>query len=188
MDGRILEAARTVYAQHGWAGFTVKAVALAGGVSRDAVNRRFASREELLIEALAASGDPVIYRPTGDSLHPWLLDLATGVFRIFTTANGRAHLRILLDVQSVPDLFRSYRKRVLEPAQAMLREQLLAIAEAEQRRDSDAAAILEDVIGATLLLALMNQDIDPGDDERFSGVDSHLAAIVSRALSVHASG
>ncbi|MFE9322543.1 helix-turn-helix domain-containing protein [Nocardia sp. NPDC052278] len=187
-DARILEAARVVYAQHGWAGFTVKAVAAAGGVSRDSVGRRFASREELLIEALVASGFPLLEDRPVQSLQAWLLELATGIFRMFTRGSGRAHLRVHLDADSVPGLFNAYRRRLLEPAQQVLRDRIVDAARAEQRDNIDPFAVLEDVIGPTLLLALLNQDLNAEEGERLAAIELRLPAIVERALTARPVG
>lgn len=186
VDVRVLEAARVVYARHGWAGFTVKAVAAAAGVSRDAVSRRFPERADLLVEALAASGLPMLEPPAGRSLAEWLLDLARGVYRTFTEGTGRAHLRVHFDAVAVPELYRTYRERVLDPAQAVLRERIAESARAEGWVDVDPAAVLEDVLGPTLLLAMTNQVVDAADVSRVATVADRLPAIVDRALAVRA--
>ncbi|WP_067656552.1 TetR/AcrR family transcriptional regulator [Nocardia harenae] len=188
LDGRILDAAREVYARHGWSGFTVKAVATAAGVSRDAVGRRFDTREELLMAALTASGFPLIETRVGQELREWLLELATAVFDVFTRGSGRAYLRIHLDADSVPGLFAAYRNRLLEPGQRMLRDRVAAAARTERRDDLDPGAVVEDVLGPTLMLALLHQDIGTEDRSRRDSVLLHLPAIIERALAPHRSG
>ena len=59
VDRKIIEAARRIYAERGWAGFNFGAVCKAAGVSKDAMYRRYSSREELLEVALHEDPIPV---------------------------------------------------------------------------------------------------------------------------------
>ncbi|MCX4098607.1 TetR family transcriptional regulator [Nocardia sp. alder85J] len=188
LDGRILRAAVDVYAGHGWSGFTVKAVAAAAGASRDAVGRRFETREELLMEALSAAGFPMLDIRDGQSLRDWLLELAVAVFDTFTHENGRAYLRIHLDADSVPGLFAAYRHRLLEPAQLVLRDRISATARAENYPSLDPGAVIEDVLGPTFMLAMLNQDITDAGQGHLTAVAQRLPAIVERALSHYRPG
>jgi AcrR family transcriptional regulator len=182
IDARMVDAALKVYAAHGWAGFTIKAVAAEGGFSRDSIGRRFATRTDLLIEALAASGLPAVEYTQGQSLDTWLLDMAQRVFSIFVHERGRAHLRLHLDADLVPDLFRAYRQRVMDPALSVLRDRFAKMAESAGCRDVDPIIVLENVIGSALVHALLNQDVDVDDHDVMAEEWAHLAAIVERAL------
>jgi AcrR family transcriptional regulator len=188
LDGRILQAAREVYARHGWSGFTVKAVAATAGASRDTVGRRFESRQELLLQALMAEGFPLLEIREGQSLYDWLLEVAAAVFDMFIHSTGRAFLRTNMDADSVPELFAAYRRRLLEPAQVVLRQLIAVAAHEENRVDLNPSAVVEDVLGPTLLLALMNPDIAEEDESRLAAVRAHLPGIVTRALSPGRSG
>ncbi|WP_433598256.1 TetR/AcrR family transcriptional regulator [Nocardia sp. CA-135953] len=186
LDGRILQAAREVYTRYGWSGFTVKAVAATAGASRDAVGRRFGTREELLMEALTASGFPLLEQHDGQPLREWLLELTLAIVDVFTRGPGRAYLRIHLDADHVPGLFAAYRRRVLEPGQQMLREHIAEAAREQNIDDIDPSTVTEDILGPTVLLALLNQDIG-GDRNRLADLRAHLSAVVDRALSRHGS-
>jgi AcrR family transcriptional regulator len=52
IDGRVLTAARDLLAEKGLRGFTLDAVADAAGASRSAIYRRWASTDELILDAL----------------------------------------------------------------------------------------------------------------------------------------
>lgn len=183
IDARIMDAALVVYAAHGWAGFTVKAVAAEGGFSRDSITRRFATRTDLLIEALAASGLPVVEYIPEQSLYEWLLEIAQRMFDIFVRGHrGRAHLRLHLDASIVPDLFQTYRQRVMAPALIVMQNRVLEVAESDGCYDVDPMVVLEDVIGSSLIHAMLNQDADGTAKDLENPVRAHLEAIVSRAL------
>ena len=53
VDRRILDVARAVYAERGWAGFNFDVVAHQARVSKDAIYRRYTSRIDLLLSTMA---------------------------------------------------------------------------------------------------------------------------------------
>jgi AcrR family transcriptional regulator len=96
LDDAILRAAREQLAADGAAGFTVDAVAKAAGTTKPAVYRRWASKAELIVAAVASMSAPPVIPDTG-SLRDDLLactlryaDLDEGAARILSSVLAEA--------------------------------------------------------------------------------------------------
>lgn len=96
-------AALAVYADLGWSGFTVEAVARTAGVGQAAVYRRWASKEALLADALGSSTPVVPDIDTGSSRQD-LLAVCRHLLESFRQPLGVAGLRIVLDARTNAEL------------------------------------------------------------------------------------
>ncbi|ORA67181.1 hypothetical protein BST23_07450 [Mycolicibacterium elephantis] len=156
IDARVLLAARNVYAEFGWAGFHFDRVAKAARVSRDVLYRRFSDREALLIDALADAALPTV---TGDGpIRDRLMTYARDIYTYFTSADGIASLRIHLEAKQFPELYATFRSRVVDPNFDV---NISALDEAVRRGDlretADPVAVLESIGGGVLIHALYSQ-------------------------------
>ena len=156
IDTRVLRAARQAYAEFGWAGFHFDRVAKSAQVSRDVIYRRYADKESLLLDALAnavlptVSGDgPVVDR---------LMTYARDIYRYFTSADGIASLRVHLEAAQFPELYRTYRSRVVDPNFELNVAALDQAAHNGQLRETaSSVAVLEAIGGGVLIHALYSQ-------------------------------
>jgi AcrR family transcriptional regulator len=162
VDRRIARAALDLFADAGWAGFTMEAVARRAGVSKASLYLRWSSKETLLTDAVTLGLARVADVDTG-TLHGDLVELATQTLEAFAGGTGRAVMRLGLEAAGIPGVARHY--------QAMQRSQVLA-ARAIVRRGIDrgelaagtsATLLLDTLVGGAMMHAL-NTPPDRRDD------------------------
>jgi AcrR family transcriptional regulator len=153
IDARLRQAARTLYAREGWAGFHFDGVARAAGTSKDAVYRRYPDAQSLLLDALSDQSAPVLAsdRPIEEAL----VEYASDIFTYFASGNGYADLRVHIDGGRYPDILQQYRSRVVEP---QIKQAVAVLDEARRtgriHPDTSSAAVIEAVGGAVMVFAL----------------------------------
>ncbi len=190
IDDRLRQAARTLYAREGWAGFHFDGVAKAAGVSKDAVYRRYADAQALLLDALADQTVPVL----ADDLpiEEALVAYACGVFAYFASGNGYANLRVHIDAARYPDILREYRIRVIEPQI----QQAVNVLEAARKSgeihpDASSTAVVEALGGAVMVCALATRtwsgEVDEAAGAPGAAVVAWLTDIVQQVLHGHLS-
>lgn len=103
VDRKIIEAARRIYAERGWAGFNFGAVCKAAGVSKDAMYRRYSSREELLEVALHEDPIPVDF-DDGADLRDQLIGIAGLTLAAFASPEGIIPFRAFVDAATNPEV------------------------------------------------------------------------------------
>jgi AcrR family transcriptional regulator len=109
VDRRIEEAAVDVFAQAGWAGFSIEAVARSAGVGKASVYLRWTSKEDLLTESLAGTFRPIAKIDTGD-LRQDLLALALLLLELYEGRHGLAARRMVVESEVVPGLSARWKK------------------------------------------------------------------------------
>lgn len=100
-EEQILEAALEEYAEHGWAGFTMDAVARRAGVGKSTVYLRWRDKDSLLTAAVTARSGYIEAVDTG-TFRTDLEALAGNLFRFFLDPVGWASLRISVDAAGSP--------------------------------------------------------------------------------------
>lgn len=153
IDDRLRQAARTLYAREGWAGFHFEGVARAAGTSKDAVYRRYPDAQTLLLDALSDQSAPAL---AGDGpIEKALVKYACDVFAYFASGDGYANLRVHIDGGQYPNVLQQYRSRVVEPqivqAVAVLEKARL---DGELHPDVSPQAVVEALGGAVMVHAL----------------------------------
>ncbi len=96
MDSRILDAALSVYAVRGAAGFSVDQVAKLAGCSRPAVMARYETREDLLLNAVRSFDARLDTEDIGTA-RDQLISLAQHLLSEFASPAGMATFRIVFD-------------------------------------------------------------------------------------------
>lgn len=105
---RIREAAISVFAEHGWAGFSIDAVSRASQVGKASIYLRWSSKEDLLTEAVAEAFDPIREIDTG-TLRGDLIALATLLLELYEDdTRGRAARRMVVESQVTPGIARRW--------------------------------------------------------------------------------
>jgi AcrR family transcriptional regulator len=141
VDRRLVRAAVAHYAELGWAGFSLDAVARRACVGKAALYRRWTGKEELLVAALTAGVPAVVDADTG-SLRGDLVRLAEQLLTMHLGVEGQALRRMDVEYPAIPD--------IQEPWEQRRRAQIVA-ARAIVRRGIDRGEIAPDT-SATLLL------------------------------------
>ncbi|WP_161925744.1 TetR/AcrR family transcriptional regulator [Gordonia crocea] len=111
VDRKIIEAARSVYGERGWAGFSFGAVCRAAGVSKDAMYRRYASREDLLVAALHEEPIPINFDADAD-LRDQLIEIASLTLAAFASPEGMIPFRAFVDAATNPEVGELYYQQV----------------------------------------------------------------------------
>ncbi|MFD2354881.1 TetR/AcrR family transcriptional regulator [Nonomuraea ferruginea] len=104
IEPRVLDATLQIYAEVGWAGFTMDAVARRARVGKAALYRRWESKEKLIVEALASITMPVMAETTG-SLREDLLAMCVRTLKAQQSRDGLVGLRAQIEAKFYPELF-----------------------------------------------------------------------------------
>ncbi|GAB3773262.1 AcrR family transcriptional regulator [Nocardioides ginsengisegetis] len=100
-EQRILEAALEEYAERGWSGFTMDAVARRAGVGKSTVYLRWSDKDSLLTDAVTTRSQDIEQVDTG-SLRGDLERLAANLFRYLLDPAGWATLRMAMEAAIAP--------------------------------------------------------------------------------------
>src|SRR4051812_21963014 len=103
IEDRVYDAVMQVFWETGWSAFTLDAVARRAGVGREALYRRWPSKEVLLLQALQARG-PLAHPIDTGNLRDDLIELARQMLAGFRGHAGLVALRAALDARVHPDL------------------------------------------------------------------------------------
>jgi AcrR family transcriptional regulator len=107
VDRRIAQAALDLYADGGWAGFSMEAVARRAGVGKASLYLRWNSKEALLTDALTLRLARVADVDTG-TLRGDLVELAAQMLDVYAGETGRAAMRLTLEGSAIPGVAEHY--------------------------------------------------------------------------------
>jgi AcrR family transcriptional regulator len=161
---QILEAALEEYAEHGWAGFTMDAVARRAGVGKSTVYLRWRDTDSLLTAAVSARSGSIGSVDTG-AFRTDLEALAGNLFRFFLDPVGWASLRISVDAAGSPSSLGRFSEALSRQhwhaAAAIVQR---AIERREAPADVPAQTLVDCLYGAVTMQALRLS----GDDRKLS--------------------
>lgn len=150
-DERILGAVLTVLAEVGYRGLTMDEVAIAAGVSKATIYRRWSSKVELLVSFLdVAREDALVTADTG-SLRGDLLVFLTSVAEVLEGPTGRATRAVIGDLAEEPAVAEAYRAGPLAWWDETLNE-ILKRAAGRGEMAPEAAASIATQAGPAILL------------------------------------
>ena len=109
VDRRAAQAALDLFAESGWAGFSMEAVARRAGVGKASLYLRWTTKEALLTDALTLRLSPVTDLDTG-TLRGDLVELATQMLNLYAGDTGRAALRMNLEAEGIPGVAERYER------------------------------------------------------------------------------
>jgi AcrR family transcriptional regulator len=136
-DAAIITATLQALAASGFTGLSMEAVATRAGVGKATVYRRWPTKEALVADALGTLADTFEPVDTG-SLRGDLVAWLNAVRRHnIQTLSGRIMPRLLAEKEAHPELFDTYRRRVLAPS----RERVAAVL----RRGVDSGELAHDL-------------------------------------------
>lgn len=152
VDARIRQSAIELFAESGWAGFSLDQVARRSGVGKASIYLRWTSRQELLVDALERELQFVDDPDTG-SIRGDLLALALQLTDVYDGAKGRAYLRLNLEGDQIPgfDRYLEYQQRQMRIARRMLRR---GISRGELPSAARVTTILDALSGGLLVHSL----------------------------------
>lgn len=153
VDRRIAQAALDLFADAGWAGFAMEAVARRAGVGKASLYLRWSSKEALLNDALTIHLSRVSDADTG-TVRGDLIRLAGQILDIYAGNTGRAALRLGLDGDAIPSVAEHYdamRRAQIRAARAIVRR---GIDRGELPAGTSVTLLLDTLVGGAMTHAL----------------------------------
>lgn len=103
LDARVLDAAFSVYARRGWAGFTSEEVARQAGVGKSSLYLRWPTKLAVLLDSIRLRERDNVVADTGDLRHD-LLAFARQTFDRLNGEDGAVTLRLIVESRFYDDL------------------------------------------------------------------------------------
>ena len=176
-DEAILEATRAVLAEDGWAALTVEGVAARAGVAKTTVYRRFSSRADLAVAAVAQLV-AAARTAAGESAAEDVRNAIAACADVYGRPAARAaYLAVVAEAGRDPALRAAVEGRVIAPARQMVSEGLdRAVARGEiSRQLADGRLdLLYDVLAGALLHRLLVREAEIDD----TFIDSLTGAVL----------
>lgn len=144
----ILDATLALLVEEGYQGMSLEAVAARAGVGKTTIYRRWASKEQLVVDMLASLDTNPHFHETGDLRADLIAHLRRELDPNTNPVMRRLLFRLMGELIENPELFAVYRERVIEPQMRELTEAVnRAVARGELRPDVDPEMLLEMVGG-----------------------------------------
>jgi AcrR family transcriptional regulator len=183
-DAAIVDATLALLAEGGFGALTMEAVALRAGVGKATVYRRWPSKEQLVVDALATLVEPP--EPVaGAGVRDQLVALLATVARRSGSRASRIFPRLVSDAVDNPELMRRYREQVLDPRRqrfvAVLQQ---GVAEGIVRSDVDLEHAVDLLVGPMAYRNLVRTDPPPDPELAARIVDDVLVALGPRPVAV----
>jgi AcrR family transcriptional regulator len=181
VDRRILDVARAVYAERGWAGFNFDVIAHQARVSKDAIYRRYASKIDLLLAVISRNaGDHVPEAPVEDT-RAYLITMAHLYFEEYISGQGVNSLRIFVEAPQNPELLEAFHRELAAPVIVQTRAAIRVAMDAGLLPlAASPTAVLDAILGGVLMHVLAT----PPElrDRMLAGADTYLTEIVDLVL------
>lgn len=167
-DRAIVAATLELLGELGPTGLTVEEVASRAGVSKATLYRRYAGKDQLIVDALASLNDelPAEAPDAGSTRDTLVLILETWRAGYPSSLAGRLFPRVTAHARSNPPLFGCFYDRVIEPRRERFREVLRrGVDRGELRADLDMELAVTLLIAPTLYqlqLSAGGRDPAPG--------------------------
>lgn len=177
VDRRVLRAAVTRYAEQGWAGFSVEAVARLACVGKAAIYLRWPTKEALLAAALS-SGVPLVAEADTGTLRDDLVHLARQLLAHHLGVEGQALRRMgveYLTIPSVAERWEVQRRAQLDAARTMIRR---GVERGEIRPDTSPTLLLDTLCGGVAIHVTSTPDARRAEID----VDGYAERIVTFLL------
>lgn len=153
-EAAIIDATLELLGQRGIAGLSIEAVANLSGVAKTTIYRRWSSKSELILDALAKLKGPPV-EPPGESVRDDLIFMATAVSRsVRHSSSGKLMCKLGAEVRGHPELAELYMARIVRPRRQVTHRVLdKGIAEGIIRPDIDRDLVTEMLIGPIFFAA-----------------------------------
>jgi AcrR family transcriptional regulator len=161
IDERVLSATRELLMEVGWDDLSVRLVAARAGVGRSSLNRRWASKAELVLHAILGES-PDLSPFSGTDVTGWIQWVVQGSHELFSRPDVRAAVPgLLLALRENDDLRKTLWAEFSGPAVRLFAEDVHATTRAEQEHaDLDARATLAMAAGAALFVTTIAVEDD----------------------------
>lgn len=184
LDAAIADATLQLLADGGYDAITMEAVAGLAGVGKATLYRRYAGKQQLVIDAVATLAEPPeVVR--GASVRDELVARLEAIRRKSASSlAGKIFPRLISAAADHPELMRGYRRQVLDPRRAAFTAVLQrAVDEGAVRPDVDLEYAVDLLVGPMAYRNLIRPDPPPGPELAARIVDDVLVALAPRDLS-----
>ena len=179
-EEKILSAALEEYGEHGWAGFTMDAVARRAGVGKSTVYLRWHDKDSLLTEAVTSHGLELTSVETG-SLRGDLCQLATNLLHYFHSPAGWAALRVTFDNASAHERLGDFSEAVSQVHGRQVEQICLrAVERGEMVEGFPTGVVTEAIYGAAMVNSLSERL--EGRHDTDDDIDVRAGALVDLVL------
>ncbi len=187
VDRRIAQAALDLFADTGWAGFAMEAVARRAGVGKASLYLRWSTKEALLTGAVTWRLARVADTDTG-TLRGDLAELAAQMLDIYAGDTSRVALRLALEADAIPGVAEHYaqmRQAQVLAARAIVRR---GIGRGEIAPDTSVTLLLDTLVGGAMMHALVTPAGRRADLARNTGAyTAQLVSFLLRAVTPYRS-
>lgn len=185
-ETRILEATIAEYAERGWSGLTMDAVARRARVGKSTIYLRWSDREGLLVDAFAARSHEGTDQLDTGSLRGDLEALARRFHGGNDQGTGRACLRLLLDVATAPGRpLDAVAARLEEAHRSAVRDVLARAVDRGEVEDGVDAPLVARCLHVAMALGVVRGPSDPPVDDEDAArrvVDLLMSGLTPRLL------
>jgi AcrR family transcriptional regulator len=186
LESRVFAVALRVYAEAGWSGFSFDVVARRASVGKASLYLRWASKEDLLLDAVKSHTSGVLVRDSGH-LREDLIDYARLLLQCKSTPEYWALLRLHLEANLLPELHARFSRQVLGP---LVEGPMTLLNRALERGDLPAGApvglLLDSLYGAILVRLILSRPEQRAElAEDSSNYASHIVDFVLGGLLDH---
>ena len=146
IEVRIFDAALALFGSQGWLGFNLEGVARGARVSKDALYRRWKTRESLLQDALHQRWDWVATIDAGE-VRSDLYELGARTFSAFSGPYGEVALQLRVDARRFPEVnafAEPYREWMVAQGRGIVRR---AIQRGDLPREVNPGVIMDLLVG-----------------------------------------
>jgi AcrR family transcriptional regulator len=176
----IIEATLDLFAEQGFEGVCVEAVAARAGVGKATIYRRWPNKEELLLAALGALKSPYP-EPRGDSVREDLIAMLSVMCAdMGDPRKARRYALLLGEGEKYPRLMARYSETVIQPRRELMRSVLRrGVASGELRPGTDVEIAMLALTGTVLA---KGKEADGGMDGELAAriVDELLLGLAAR--------
>jgi AcrR family transcriptional regulator len=176
----IIEATLDLFAEQGFEGVCVEAVAARAGVGKATIYRRWPNKEELLLAALGALKSPYP-EPRGVSVREDLVAMLSVMCAdMGDPRKARRYALLLGEGEKYPRLMARYKETVVQPRRELMRSVIRrGIATGELRPDVDVEIAMLALTGTVLA---KGREADGAMDQQMAGriVDELLLGLAAR--------
>lgn len=177
VDGAVMEAARALLAEKGFAGTTVEAIASRAGVGKATIYRRWPTREALLLAVTTAELPDIPTPDTGD-LRQDLLLVFTALAEQIRTSGSASYLGDLIGESTRNPAMRTVFQAMIQQRRSLLADvvaQARLRGEVRERIDPD---LVLDLISGSIFYRMLFSD-EPADATYVErAVDAVLAGVL----------
>ena len=184
-DAAILDAALALLAEVGPTALSVEEVATRAGVGKTTIYRRFATKEDLVVAALASLNESLPTEVVEGTVREALVTMVTGWWaqQEDGSQSGQLFHRVLAHAKRNPQMFCSFYDQVIEPRRDLYRAVIRrGIERGELRPDADVELMTTLIISSsvyTLQMRASGRDASPGAGPA-DFVDAILSGFLAR--------